>query len=182
MARKTRRRRKATPGFEYVGNKLVPLEGTIYNDETEEWEISSEQQDLADSYASGEIPRHEEIPVDIHGQDYYNWEGYNAQQEEPTPTDPSSDPHWSEFGPDTLAPDETPVPTFQQTVWDHKDEEWETALRERDEDMKKRSLLSGGKSEGRSGGYGKKRIAEQSRRQMNLTGSSRSSLITERYA
>ena len=49
MARKTRRRRKATPGFEYVGNKLVPLEGTIYNDETEEWEISSEQQDLAES-------------------------------------------------------------------------------------------------------------------------------------
>ena len=41
---------------------------------------------------------------------------------------------------------------------------------------------TGGGAEGRQGGYGKKRIAEQSRKQMNLTGSSKSTLLTERYA
>lgn len=41
---------------------------------------------------------------------------------------------------------------------------------------------TGGGAEGRQGGYGKKRIKEESRRQMNLTGSSRSSLLTGRYA
>jgi hypothetical protein len=42
MPRRSRRSRRprATPeGFKWQGNKLVPLEGTTFNEETQEWEV-----------------------------------------------------------------------------------------------------------------------------------------------
>jgi|19_taG_2_1085344.scaffolds.fasta_scaffold25112_2 hypothetical protein len=46
MPRRSRRSRRprATPeGFKWQGNKLVPLEGTTFNEETQEWEVGKKQ-------------------------------------------------------------------------------------------------------------------------------------------
>jgi len=47
------RPRRATPGFKWEGNKLVPLSTTKWNDETQDWDINPDESDLADD----EIPK-----------------------------------------------------------------------------------------------------------------------------
>jgi hypothetical protein len=49
------RPRRATPGFKWEGNKLVPLSTTKWNDETQDWDINPDESDLADD----EIPVHD---------------------------------------------------------------------------------------------------------------------------
>ena len=51
-------RNRHVPGFHYVGNRLVPNEGTVYNEETEEWDLNPPESGPADH----EVPVHHPPP------------------------------------------------------------------------------------------------------------------------
>ena len=179
MPRRSRRSRRprATPeGFKWQGNKLVPLEGTTFNEETQEWEVGKKQ--------SGNDWGMED-PLEGSGSDIMDM-----------------DPNSPEFAVAVQADTDAGPPTLPGEVdesgWssDFTDSGQQTSSDPEDTDEEEteeagyipegigQSLLSPSGSSGSNrsssigGGYGKKRIAQQSRGQMNLTSGSNRSILT----
>lgn len=175
MGRRSRPRR--TPeGFHYVGNRLVPNEGTTYNEETESWDTNPTEPQK--SILTSKEP--EGRPEEEWGGGYgFDDDGGGSEssggsgQPDIDQNDEDENPHWSspEVGGGGIesSPGIEETPSFDETIKLHKEEQLATALSNRDADM-------AGKSVG--GGYGKKRKAEVSRGQMNLTSGSNRSILT----
>jgi len=180
-----RRRQRATPGFKWEGNRLVPLSTTTWNEGTQDWDINGPNSTpvaVGESSQDGTTGTVSTVPPK-ENDDYVAPEAEAEAEAEPEaearPTDPNygapdpSQPHWSDTsqvggGGHENAPGTTPVTILtEQPSEDPEDSE---------NPLSNRLLQSNNSSVG--GGYGKSRKREISRGQMNLTSGRNRSILT----
>jgi len=145
------RPRRTPPGFHYEGDTLVPNEGTVYNEETGEWDINPPKKDEPTNQPDGDGGTGDggtgDGGTDDGGTDDGGTPSGGSGQPDTDGNDDDDDedegeggnPHWSNpslgGGGFETAPGVEPTGTFQETIQEHKDKQLSAAYRARDLDM-----------------------------------------------